>query len=209
MSCGKLGHYARECVEEPDLVMVYPCGHCGATLRITDQGHHTTVTTRGTKRLRDDDGPAQRPAAAAPAPAPARAHAPAPAPAPAAAPAPARRGAFQRVLVCGHEYTSLQWFMGTKPGPRKVSLVVSSCGANALEVRNGDTKTFEVAGFAKAPPSAKEVLPGRTNLPSDWCATACKSVKGGHAVEVRRPGAVSGSRGVLWRVSDLRRRLGD
>ena len=109
--------------------------------------------------------------------------------------------------MCDHEYTSLQWFLGCKPAPRQVALVVAKCKANALELRNGDTKTLESSGFARTPPELKELLVGRHYLPSAWCDTGCKAVKDGSAVQLRRPGDVSQSRGVLWRVSDLQQAL--
>ena len=152
LTCGKAGHFARDCSEEaPNNVAVYPCGHCGATLRITDHGLHETVAKRGAKRPRCDSPPRQDSSA--------RSSAGAVVP---AAPAAPRRQAFRRVLVCDHEYTSLQWFLGRKPAPREVAAAVHSCKANALELRGGDTKTLEAAGFARAPPRHKELLVGRT-----------------------------------------------
>jgi len=216
LGCGKKGHFARYCpASSSDNFMVHSCGHCNATMRISDQGQQTTETNRGTKRLRDDAAPQppepqqQRPKASAPA-APAvpsaglRLQVPQAAAVQQVAAAPQqRRPACLRVLVCSHEYTSLQWFLGKKPAPRKVAEVLAKCKANVVQLRFGDTKTLEAAGFAKPPPHGKELLPGRQNLPSDWQDTACKAVRGSTKVQLRRPGAPSAARGVLWRVSDL------
>ena len=208
LTCGKAGHFARKCpAPSSDNYMVYNCGHCNATLRITDQGRHTTQNNRGTKRLLDDEPERQqqRPrvlaAPAVPAAPVARQHAAA------RQVAVPQRQAFLRVKVCGYEYTSLQWFLGKKPAPRQVAAVLSSCKSNAVQLRYGDTKTLEAAGFAKSPPRAKELLPGRQNFPTDWHDTDCQAVRGTANVQLRRPGVFSEARGALWRVSDLQRVL--
>ena len=206
LGCGKKGHFDRDCpASSSDNFMVYNCGHCNAAVRISDQGKQTTQTTRGTKRLHDDVAslPPVNPAAPS---ARLRPQVPQAAGVQQVAAAPQqRRPAYLRVLVCGHEYTSLQWFLGKKPTPRKVAEVLAKCKGHAVQLRFGDTKTLEAAGFAKSSPHGKELLPGRQNLPRDWQDTACRAVRGSTKVQLRRPGAPSAARGILWRVSDLQR----
>ena len=193
LDCGKSGHFAKACLADgSDLFMMYPCGHCGATLKINDQGRHTTTVHKGTKRLRGEEA------------APSQQFSP-------LVPVRRRQQDFRRVLVCGHEYTTLTWFFGAKPAQSKIDKVLKSksCQASALEIRKGDSKTIEAAGFARVPPNQKEILPMRRRLPSHKSVeTVCKTVKKGEPVKVRRPGAVATSRGVLWRVSDLQRVVG-
>ena len=86
-------------------------------------------------------------------------------------------------------------------------VVVARCRANAVALRGGDTKTLAKHGFASAAGDAKELLPGRQNFPSTWFDRCCRSVKGGGVLQVQRSGDVSGARGVLWRLSDLRAAL--
>ena len=95
--------------------MFYPCGHCGATLKIEFQRRHTTVVDRGTKRLLGEEAaPSQQLSTRV----------------------PVRRQQqdFRHVLVCGHEYTTLTWFFGAKPAQSKIDKVLKSkaCQASAL-----------------------------------------------------------------------------
>ena len=121
-----------------------------------------------------------------------------------AAPVAAPQMAGRRVLICGIEYTSLQWFLGRKPAPRKVQLAIRACGAHAVELQNGDTKTLQAGGFVNA---TKDLLPNCRDVPQRFTDTACKAVHVDERVQVRRRGKVTGSRGVLWRTSDLQRGL--
>ena len=76
-------------------------------------------------------------------------------------PEPQRR-VYSRVKVCGHEYTSLAWFLGRgNPFPRDCHRAAATCGRNALELQNGDAKTLLARGFARGRPAqGKELLPG-------------------------------------------------
>ena len=125
-------------------------------------------------------------------------------------PEPQRR-VYSRVKVCGHEYTSLAWFLGRgNPFPRDCHRAAATCGRNALELQNGDAKTLLARGFARGRPAqGKELLLGRRSMPGAWVDTACLAVQGGGAVQPQWPGSVRGSRGVLWRVSDLQAAFGD
>lgn len=209
LDCGSSQHWAGDgqCVPK---ALAYPCSSCGSTMRVRSNGEMLAAQP-------PRQGAVAAPGAAAPA-APAEAAAAAVlAPtatlrghkrargAPAAAPPEPRRRTYLRVKVCGHEYTSLAWFLGRgNPFPRDCRRAAAACGRNALELQSGDAKTLLAQGFAKARPAqGRELLPGRRNLPGSWVDTACLAVRGGAAVQLRRPGSVRGSRGVLWRVSDL------
>jgi len=218
LRCGVSGHYARECKsKDAGLHMEYACGHCNATLSITDQGCCDTKVHRGTKRLREEEPPAvvEHRVAAPMRVAPgvgARAGV-------AAAPA-APQMAARHVLICGIEFTSLQWFLGRRPAPRQVEKAIHACGAHAVELQNGDMKTLQAGGFVNA---SKDLLPrcascrdvpqlprcaSCRDVPQRFTDTACKAVRMDERVQVRRRGKVTASRGVLWRISDLQRSLG-
>jgi predicted GIY-YIG superfamily endonuclease len=211
LDCGSSQHWSgdSQCVPK---ALAYPCSSCGSTVRVRSNGEMLAVQP-------PRQGAAATPPAAATAAADAaaasvlatasRGHKRARG-AEAAAPPEQQRRAYSRVQVCGREYTSLAWFLGRgNPFPRDCHRAAATCGRNALELLNGDAKTLLARGFARGRPAqGKELLPGRRNLPGAWVDTACLAVRGGGAVQLRRPGSVRGSRGVLWRVSDLQEAFG-
>lgn len=56
LRCGKTDHFARACKASVSQTasMVYNCGHCNATLRVTSQGTLATEVTRGRFRCKLD-----------------------------------------------------------------------------------------------------------------------------------------------------------
>jgi predicted GIY-YIG superfamily endonuclease len=209
LDCGSSQHWAGagQCVPK---ALAYPCSSCGSTVRVRSNGEMLAAQP---PRQGGAAAPAAAAAAAAAVLAPAtalRGHKRA-RDAEATVPPKPRHRAYLRVKVCGHEYTSLAWFLGRcNPFPRDCHRAAATCGRHALELQNGDAKTLLAQGFARGRPAqGRELLPGRRNMPGAWVDTACLAVRGGGAVQLRRPGSVRGSRGVLWRVSDLQEAFGD
>ena len=117
----------------------------------------------------------------------------------------ARKGVL--VSVCDKPYSTLSWFLGkSNPSPSICAKVRRHCLRSALELDNGDARTLALQGFAKAPPArAPQLLPGRSYLPSEWCPTACKSVRDGGPVRIRKaeePSYLKGNQ-LLWSLPDL------
>ena len=114
------------------------------------------------------------------------------------APAPAVRAGFLRVRLCGRDYTTLAWFHGKYMGETQRNRVATKFGHRAVEFRNGDHKSLNGKGFAKAA-RPKELSPGRSNLSSAWLETECGEL------QVRR---WQGGRNVMWLVDDLEAHCG-
>ena len=113
------------------------------------------------------------------------------------------------VSICGHSYTTLSGYFGKDPNGRQRKAIALACGANAVELRNGNSQTLSIREFLVTPPKlARELLPGRVNMPSKWHKTACLSLDKHNPkdsyVELQRPGEIHACRHVLWRVEDLR-----
>ncbi len=219
----------------------YHCDHCAAMVRINNQGKSETEPPRlcfcppcraqgqGLKRSRDPSEneeashSARRPP---PQPRPSSAPAQAPQPSPSTAPAlapralPLQRAPCLKVLVCGHPYATLKWFLGRREYPREVCAMAGdrlAC-SHAVLTGNGDAKTLVAAEFAHAQQPRelfpKDQPPGhRVRLPTAFVATACpagRKTSSGARSELeamKRPDDMQGYRGVLWRVNDVARVL--
>ena len=116
--------------------------------------------------------------------------------------------AFKRVLIAGHEYTTLSWFCGgggKRPSFQKRQAAYEACKHSAYVLVDGDTSTLEKAGFATA--TGKELWPGATYLVEGPKDTCCHAVAAGSIVQLKRPTArdmAKKSRPVLLKVEDLR-----
>ena len=96
---------------------------------------------------------------------------------PAAEPPPAPKiactDACARVLVCGHAYTTLEWFLGRGASPAERRIAFAKCGDRAVQLSGGNSDTLLSAGYAKAPPlRCKELRQERANFPSVFTDTA-------------------------------------
>lgn len=215
LACGGSGHVAKDRVcpkaDRPDAALL-ACGHCQATLSVTPLG---AVRTTPPGRAANAKAEAKRPqsvsaeappppkrratAAVAIAPAAARPDAPAPAAAAVA------RTPFARVLVLGHKYTALEWFLGRGASPRERKQALSKCGAHAVRLSGGTPKTLVVGGYAKAPPlRCKELWPSRSNFPAAFTDTACPALRPpGGPVRAKLDARPSSLKNALLRVADL------
>ena len=111
-----------------------------------------------------------------------------------------------RVRVAGCDYASLAWHKGRKPGPKLYRRAFLACGAHALELRNGDTKTLVRQRFACSPPTRPpDLLPRRARIALDWVDTACAAVRGGAKLQVRKVGKDQEGKVILYRIVDLER----
>lgn len=82
---------------------------------------------------------------------------------------------FLKAKVCGKTYTTVSWFFGVQnPSPSRADKTREHCLRRALELQRGDAKTLKGQDFAHAE-RPKDLLPGRTNLPTNWTDTACES----------------------------------
>ncbi len=209
MACGASDHLIKDkkkCpkADSPDSVPI-TCGQCQATLRVTALGAIKTIASLPAaegKRPRSAD------ADAAPQPkAPRRAEPAAPALAASTqAPAAAAQRHFPEVLVLGHKYTTLEWFLGRGAYPKERAKVLRECGEHAVELSGGNHNTLLTSNFARTlPRRCKELFPGRTNWPCIFKKTACKAARppcgAVQAKLVRQP---QGLRNILLRVSDLK-----
>ena len=207
-ACGSGDHFQFECSKPPEAAP-YPCKQCGAVLKVTCRGHtpgESTAATPQEKRKADE--------AIAPQAAHALEHE-------ARRNRVCRSSVCLRVRVCGTAYTTLGWFLGDScPNRHQRQKAMDKCMAKAVEMHGGDSKTLQAQMFTAAYPKwGKELLPGRTNLPHDWVDSACASVRavksrgkdGAASVQLRKAttGGVSQCRGLLWRVEDLAREIGD
>ena len=207
LACGASDHAAAACSAEwPDSASL-TCGNCQATLRVTALGATKTTGPPRTPPKRPQTASAEAPpppkrratAAVAAAPVVGRPEAPAPVAA-AGAGTP-----FARVLVLGHKYTTLEWFLGRGASPRERKQALSKCGAHAVRLSGGTPKTLVVGGYAKAPPlRCKEVWPGRSNFPSALTDTACPALRPpGEPVKAKLDARPSSLKNVLLRAADL------
>ena len=90
----------------------------------------------------------------------------------------APKAPYACVLILGHKYTALEWFLGRGARPRERVQALAICGAHAVQLSGGNHNTLLSAGFAKAPPlRCKELWPGRRNFPSALTDTACAAVR--------------------------------
>ena len=109
-----------------------------------------------------------------------------------------------RARVAGCDYASLAWYKGRKPGPKLYRRAFLACGKQALELRNGDTKTLVRQRFACCPPTEPpDLLPRRARIASGWVDTACVAVRGGAKLQVRRAGKDQEGKVILYRIVDL------
>ena len=111
-----------------------------------------------------------------------------------------------RVRVAGCEYTSLTWHKrGKMSGPKLYRRAFLACGAQALELRNGDTKILLRQGFAWCPPTrtAPDLMPRRARISLDWVDTACSAVRGCAKLQVRKAASDTSGNVILYRVVDL------
>jgi hypothetical protein len=218
LKCGSGEHVARTC--QAVAYTFVTCAHCNSQNRISDQGtvlgvERAMVRPRGEEvtavrvvrpRVAEAALPARASAAAPAVPAPRAAAAAAAHAAPAAQAAPPARD-FLRVRLCGVGYTTLAWYLGKpNPTPREVRLALEHGRSNAAVMSDGQTSTLVAAGFAKKGPGLPaELFPaGDGVLPEYPLSTRAKTVKAGLALKVRKaPARLTGSRNVLFRVSDL------
>lgn len=214
LGCGKDGpkkHFCKDCQREPDTCPI-ACGHCSAKVNISSRGTDppsraalatstaaaTLAQQQSQRRPHAEEGGVQRRVAPRVQPA---------APSP---PTPTTPTSFKRVLVAGHEYTTLTWFYGGKrPSYKKRQAVYTACKHSAYVLEHGDTSTLEKAGFATA--TGKELWPGASYLvdgPKDTCLL---SVHDSKAVQLKRPTAHDmrkKSRPVLLNLATLRAHTG-
>ena len=119
----------------------------------------------------------------------------------------------RRVKICGHAYTTLSWFLDVaEPSKSQRATAKKDCVQRAVQLQHGDSKTLLAQDYARHT-GGRELLPGRTNLPSDWIASSCFAVRStrsgttdeSQAIEIRkaRPDGTSSCRGLLFRVDDL------
>ena len=225
LKCGSGEHVARTC--QAVAYTFVTCAHCNVQNRISDRGtvlgaeranvrprEEAVAAVRVVRpRVAEAALPARASAAAPAVPAPRAAAAAAAAraaPAANAAPAPhAAPGArdFLRVRLCGVGYTSLAWYLDKlNPTPREVRLALEQGRSNAAVMSDGQTSTLVAAGFAKKGPGLPaELFPaGGGVLPEYALSTLAKTIKSGIALKVRKaPARLTGSRNVLFRISDL------
>jgi len=188
-------HWASRCNKTEDTCN-YRCPGCGAPVMVTSRGQSlpapaaaASITCGGAARRSVGGTSVQRPGHSTNH---GRSHRDPPPPP-------------KRVKVCGHDYSTLSWYLqNTNPGPRVCARVLESCAGRAVELKGGDSKSLAASRFARSPPyRAKELLPERERLPTVWTDTACQSVKKGEPIQLRKLDRTSGCRNVLWRLSDL------
>ena len=217
----------------------YNCDHCGAFVRITNQGKSATEPPQvcvcppcrgqATKRARDtSDGGDGRAASATSARVRTSSASgiqnPSSASVRARTPAAVQRAPCFAVHICGEKYSTLKWFLGRREYPneaKKVLADTASC-VHAVQIQGGDAKTLVSSGFARLPPQRpkelfpRDVPPGHLQrLPTKFEPTACPTVKrgeknaSGKVMCRKRPEKMDGYRGVLWRISDMVRVLAE
>ena len=224
LACGSSNHFVADevCPRKeagwPDSAPIH-CEHCDATIQMTalaatmttplaraGAGSAAVLSTLGTKR-QVFNAPH---AAIAPPPNAARLAIVVPAAtrvisaAPVASAAPLASAAprqFARVRLCGRDYTMIAWYLGKTAGESvRLALKSQRFTAHAVEFRHADSKTLANSGFAKTQ-RHRELLPGRTNLSSNWLDTECTASRRPHKpLQVRRG---CQGRNVLWLVEDL------
>ena len=206
VACGGSGHFARDCKKPPDTCPL-PCGNCGTTLHLTSMGVVNTMTLRRAPATGISVGETK--------PAPKRpwnendanesaTQSPRVKQDVGSSHTVSQPPPFKRVKICGDAYTTLQWFYGGKqPGPRKRNMVRAKCSQNAVLLHGGDHKSLEASGYATA--QGRELLPNTPTLGSTTKVTACPSVRQRGQLKVSRLGGAVGGRGILYRVSDLRK----
>ena len=213
---GNDGHVTKTCPNKAKVATAaLMCGHCMATLHVTAVGNVSTrppsgasasvaaaatpAVARGANKrgnsmmVASDPEPKRRAVAEAAAPLP--------------RPVATERKPFPQVLVVGHKYSTLEWFLGRGSTPKERREALDHCGKHAVELQGGEHSTLLRRGWAKAPPlHPKELLPDRHNFPvSEFKETACLALRHPYKpVKIKLQPDAHRLKGFLLRVEDLR-----